>query len=284
MSGYEDLKKTLTLDPIEVNLFRGHTPDTSRGRIFGGQVVGQALIAAYKTAGDLICHSLHCYFIRPGDPKIPVLYQVERARDGRSFATRRVAAIQHGEQIFNLAASFQVREDGFDHQFAPPDVPSPEDLEDDFKARFASRPKEQQAWFKARPMDVRPAGLFQAPGGPERSGACAWMKTKADLGGDIGFNQAVLSYMSDAGILEASMRPHGVQFQTPGMQCASLDHAIWFHRPNKMSDWHLYVQDSPSASGARGFTRGLIYSKAGALVASVAQEGLIRYREPLVQP
>ena len=284
MAQYEDLKKTLTLDPIEVNLFRGHTPVTARGRIFGGQVVGQALIAAYHTVQDLICHSLHCYFIRPGDPKIPVLYQVERARDGKSFATRRVAAIQHGEQIFNLAASFQVPEEGFDHQFAAPDAPSPDDLEDDFKQRFSERPPEQKAWFEMRPMEVRPAGLFQPPGGPANSGGMAWMRTKADLGGDVGFNQAVLAYISDAGILEAAMRPHGVQFQTPGMQVASLDHAIWFHRPSNMHEWHLYVQDSPSASGARGFTRGLIYSREGALVASVAQEGLIRYRQSLVQP
>lgn len=284
MSQFEDLKKTLTLDQIEVNMFRGHTPNTARGRIFGGQVVAQALMGAYKTVDDLICHSLHCYFIRPGDPKIPVLYQVERARDGRSFATRRVAAIQHGEQIFNLAASFQVREDGFDHQFAMPEAPNPEDLEDDFQARFGKLPEEQQKWFRARPMDIRPAGLFKAQGGPEKSGVSTWIKTKADLGGDEGFNQAVLAYVSDAGILETSMRPHGVRFQTPGMQCASLDHAIWFHRPMKMSDWHLYVQDSPSSSGARGFTRGSIFSRDGVLVASVAQEGLIRFREPLVEP
>ena len=136
MSTFEDLKKTLTLDPIEVNLFRGHSPESARGRIFGGQVIGQALIAAYKTVSNLTCHSLHCYFIRPGDPKAPVLYQVERARDGKSFATRRVAAIQHGEQIFNLAASFQIPETGFDHQFSMPEVPSPDDLEDDFKQDF----------------------------------------------------------------------------------------------------------------------------------------------------
>ena len=280
---YEDLKKTLDLDPIEVNLFRGHSPDNARGRIFGGQVIAQALVAAYKTVKDLTCHSLHCYFIRPGDPKAPVLYQVERARDGKSFATRRVAAIQHGEQIFNLAASFQITEDGFEHQFAMPEVASPEDLENDYQSRFAQRPPEQRAWFESRPMEIRPAGSFKPWGGPEKSGAYAWIKPKADLGGNEGFNQAVLAYISDAGILESAMRPHDVTFASPGMQVASLDHAMWFHRPVKMNDWHLYVHESPSASGARGFTCGNIYSKAGALVASVAQEGLIRQRDPLVE-
>ena len=283
MSTYEDLKKTLTLDPIEVNLFRGHSPDSARGRIFGGQVIGQALATAYQTVKGLTCHSLHCYFIRPGDPKAPVLYQVERARDGKSFATRRVAAIQHGEQIFNLAASFQITEDGFEHQFAMPDVPSPEALEDDFKERYSQRTPDQQLWFAARPMEIRPAGTFNPGGGPEKSGRYSWIRTKSDLGGDEGFNQAVLAYVSDAGILEAAMRPHNLMFQTPGLQSASLDHAMWFHRPVKMNDWHLYVQESPSASGARGFTRGMIYSKAGALVASVAQEGLMRFRDPMIE-
>ncbi len=284
MSTFEDLKKTLTLDPIEVNLFRGHSPESARGRIFGGQVIGQALVAAYKTVQGLTCHSLHCYFIRPGDPKAPVLYQVERARDGKSFATRRVAAIQHGEQIFNLAASFQIPEDGFDHQFTMPEVPSPDDLENDFNERFSKRSPEQQSWFAARPMEIRPAGEFKPWGGPEKSGRYSWMKTKDNLGGDEGFNQAVLAYVSDAGILETAMRPHDVTFQSPGMQVASLDHAMWFHRPIAMNDWHLYVQESPSASGARGFTCGMIYSKAGVLVASVAQEGLIRFRNPMIEP
>lgn len=280
MSEYEDLKKTLTLDPIEVNLFRGFSPDNARGRIFGGQVIGQALMAAYKTVQSLRCHSLHCYFIRPGDPKAPVLYQVERARDGKSFATRRVAAIQHGEQIFNLAASFQVVEDGFDHQFTAPEAPNPEDLKDDTEARISKMPPDAQRWNRERPIEMRSVGLFTPPGGVAKSGSKTWIKTKSDMGDDEGFNQAVLAYASDAGILEASMRPHDVRFHTAGMQCASLDHAMWFHRPVRMSDWHLYVQDSPSASGARGFTRGEIYAANGAMVASVAQEGLIRYRKP----
>jgi acyl-CoA thioesterase-2 len=279
MSDFEDLKKTLVLEPIEVNLFRGYSPDDARGRIFGGQVVGQALFAAFRTVEGLICHSMHCYFIRPGDPKAPVLYEVERARDGKSFATRRVAAIQHGEQIFNLSCSFQVVEQGFEHQYAMPDVPGPESLEGETEERIAQMPEQVQAFARRRPFEMRPIGLSEPAGsGVPNSGFSAWVRTKADLGDDVTFNQALLAHVSDAGILEASMRPHDVRFWTPGMQCASLDHAIWFHRPTKMRDWHLYVQDSPSASGARGFTRGAFYSREGVLVASVAQEGLIRQR------
>jgi acyl-CoA thioesterase II len=272
MSGFEDLTRTLTLDPIEVNLFRGYSPPDANGRIYGGQVVGQALIAAYQTVVGLRCHSLHCYFIRPGDPKAPVLYQVERARDGKSFATRRVAAIQHGEQIFNLAASFQVVEDGFDHQFSPPEAPSPD-------AVPAGGPGDE-TWNLHRAVEIRPVGPVTPAGGPANAGKLSWMRARADMGEDEGFNQAVLAYASDAGLLESAMWPHDLGFDTPGLQFASLDHAMWFHRPVRMNDWHLYVQDSPSGSGARGFARGLIYSQGGALVASVAQEGLLRYRKP----
>ena len=281
MNDFVDLRKILTLDEVEWNLFRGFSPDDARGRIFGGQVIGQALVAAYKTVvPELLCHSLHCYFIRPGDPTIPVLYQVERARDGKSFATRRVAAIQRGEQVFNLAASFQVTEDGFDHQFSPPDAPTADSLADRTDAWIAKLPPDAQVWNRRRPMEMRAVGPSTPPGGVEKSGYSMWMRTKADLQGDQPFNQAVLAYMSDAGILEASMRPHDVNFHTPGMQCASLDHAMWFHRPVNPANWMLYVQDSPSAQGARGFTRGLIYAEDGALIASCAQEGLIRHRTP----
>ena len=279
MSDFEDLNKTLILEPIEVNLFRGHSPPEAKGRIFGGQVVGQALFAAFRTVEGLICHSMHCYFIRPGDPSAPVLYQVERARDGKSFATRRVAAIQHGEQIFNLACSFQKPEEGFEHQFAMPDAPDPESLGEETAALLAKLPEQAQAYARRRPFEMRPVGLFEPHDtGVEKAGFSVWVRTKADLGDDITFNQALLAHVSDAGILEASMRPHDVRFWTPGMQVASLDHAIWFHRPAHMRDWHLYVQDSPSASGGRGFTRGAFYTQGGVLVASVAQEGLIRQR------
>jgi acyl-CoA thioesterase-2 len=280
MSEFEDLKKTLVIEQIEVNMFRGHSPDDARGRIFGGQVIGQALFAGYQTVqAPLICHSLHCYFIRPGDPKAPVLYQVERARDGKSFATRRVAAIQHGEQIFNLACSFQAPEEGFEHQFAMPDVPFPEDMDEAVKARLEQWPEQARRFAASRPIEMIDVAIADQPGAPPKSTSASWFRTKADLGDDVAFNQAVLAHASDAGILGASMRPHGVRFWTPGMQCASLDHAMWFHRPSLMRDWHLYVQDSPSASGARGFTRGSVYTRDGILVASVAQEGLIRQRE-----
>jgi acyl-CoA thioesterase-2 len=278
MSEYEDLKKTLTLDEMEWNLFRGSSPANARGRIFGGQVIGQALIAAYKTVKDLTCHSLHCYFIRPGDPTIPVLYQVERARDGKSFATRRVAAIQRGEQIFNLGASFQVTEGGFDHQVNAPKVPTAEELKDETEAKIAKLPPDAQVWNRARPMEMRSVGGFSPPGGVDKSGLMTWMRTKQDLGGDEAFNQAVLAYMSDAGILETAMRPHDVRFHTAGMQVASLDHAMWFHRPTDFNQWHLYVHDSPSASDGRGLIRGAIYAEDGTLVASVAQEGLMRMK------
>jgi acyl-CoA thioesterase-2 len=280
MAEFEDLRQTLTLEQIEVNLFRGFNPPTPWPRIFGGQVIGQALMAAYSTVAGRTCHSLHAYFIRPGDPKAPVLYQVERARDGKSFATRRVAAIQHGEQIFNLAASFQIPENGFDHQFAPPPVPSPDELSERVDERLAKMPPKVVEMLAKRPIEVRPVGRSTPEGAPENTGYASWMRTKIDFGEDQAFNQALLAYASDMGILETAMRPHDVSFHTPGMQVASLDHAMWFHRPVRFSDWHLYTQDAPSSSGARGFTRGSIYSVDGGLVASVAQEGLIRYRPP----
>jgi acyl-CoA thioesterase II len=280
MAEFEDLRKTLTLEPIEVNLFRGFSPPTPWPRIFGGQVIGQALMAAYNTIEGRICHSLHAYFIRPGDPKAPVLYEVERARDGKSFTTRRVAAIQHGEQIFNLAASFQIIEDGFDHQFAPPPVAQPDELKEQVDDRLAKMPAKVREMMSLRPIEVRSVGRSTPEGAPANSAYATWLRTKIDFGDDLPFNQALLAYASDMGILETAMRPHEVSFHTPGMQVASLDHAMWFHRPLKLRDWHLYTQDAPSSSGARGFTRGSIYSQDGALVASVAQEGLIRYRPP----
>lgn len=280
MPEFDDLKGILTLEPIEVNLFRGLSPPSPWPRIFGGQVIAQALMAAYNTIEGRICHSLHAYFIRPGDPKAPVLYQVERARDGKSFTTRRVAAIQHGEQIFNFAASFQIPEGGFDHQFSPPPVPSPDELEDKVDERVAKMPAQVREMIARRPIEMRPIGRSAPEGGPPNSGYATWLRTKLDFGDDEPFNQALLAYASDMGILETSMRPHDVSFHTPGMQSASLDHAMWFHRSIRLRDWHLFTQDTPSASGSRGFTRGAIYSQSGAMVASVAQEGLIRFRPP----
>ena len=278
----ENLVETLALEPIEVNLFRGRTSGRDGPRIFGGHVIAQALLAAYETVEDRVCHSLHCYFIRPGDPSIPILYEVDRSRDGSSFTTRRVTAIQHGRQIFNLAASFQVPEAGFEHQAPMPDVAAPEtlpDMFDQFKAFLDKLPDEAKRMMgRPRPIEQRSAN----PRGPNEKAPPinnTWMRARAQIGPDQHLHQAILAYASDMGLLETGMRPHGVIWQTPGMQIASLDHAVWFHRPSNFNDWHLYAQESSSASGARAFVRGLVYSQDGTLVASIAQEGLIRMRK-----
>jgi len=279
----ENLTETLALEPIEVNLFRGLTSGRDGPRIFGGHVIAQSLMAAYETVEDRVCHSLHCYFIRPGDPNVPILYEVDRSRDGSSFTTRRVTAIQHGRQIFNLAASFQVVEEGLEHQTKMPDVPPPENLRDafeQFRKDIDKLPEE------TRRMMNRPRPIEQRAVNPRRFSEKVppfdnvWMRARTEIGPDQHLHQAILAYASDMGLLETSMRPHGVTWQSPGLQSASLDHAIWFHRPLNFNDWHLYAQESPSASGARGFIRGQVFSADGVLVASVAQEGLIRQRKP----
>ncbi|MEZ5959332.1 MAG: acyl-CoA thioesterase II [Hyphomonadaceae bacterium] len=275
----DELISILTLEPIEVNLFRGVSPPEERQRIFGGQVVAQALMAAYRTVGSQICHSLQSYFIRPGDPSIPVLYQVERSRDGKSFATRRVIAIQKGEQIFNMACSFQTPEDGYVHQS---DMPTPAYSADEVgkfvEAWIKTQPEENTRWLRNAPIEMRaidPVDVANPkPKPPHQS---VWLRARSSAGDDIALNQAFLAYSSDYSLLGTAMRPHGVSWQS-GVQTASLDHIIWFHRPTNFSEWHLYVQDSPSASGARGFNRGAIYRNDGTLVASTAQEGLIRKR------
>ncbi|HUZ12178.1 MAG TPA: acyl-CoA thioesterase II [Caulobacteraceae bacterium] len=286
MSAAEDLVDTLALERIEVNLFRGLAPRDQGPRIFGGLVIGQALMAAYKTVEARICHSIHCYFLRPGDPRIPILYEVDRARDGRTFAARRVTAIQHGEQIFNLAGSFQAPESGLEHQDPMPEGPGPDELADERELRriitaklppmmreMAERPRP----IEMRPvepqsfMDARPLPPFQH----------VWMRATSPIGDDAALNQAAIAYASDMSFLSTAMRPHAMGWQTPGLQTASIDHAIWFHRASNFNDWHLYAQTSPSASGSRGFNLGEIYARDGRLVASAAQEGLMRYRPPL---
>lgn len=275
----DELIRILTLEPIEVNLFRGVSPPEERQRIFGGQVVAQALMAAYKTVSSHVCHSLQSYFIRPGDPSIPVLYQVERSRDGKSFATRRVIAIQKGEQIFNMACSFQVPEDGYEHQSEmPTPAYSPEEVGKFVEAWIKSQPEENTRWLRNAPIEMRaidPVDVSNPKPKPPQQ--MVWLRARSDAGDDIALNQAFLAYSSDYSLLGTAMRPHGVSWQS-GVQTASLDHIIWFHRPTNFSEWHLYVQDSPSASGARGFNRGAIYRQDGTLVASTAQEGLIRKR------
>ena len=282
MNDVENLVETLALEPIEVNLFRGRATDSDGPRIFGGHVIAQALLAAYETVQDRTCHSIHCYFIRPGDPKVPILYEVDRARDGSSFTTRRVIAIQHGQQIFNLAGSFQVPEEGFEHQADMPVVPSPEDLGDGsehFKAMIEKMPEDQRRWLsRPRPIDQRPVDPRQQDEvAPPFSNI--WMRAKAPIGDDQRLHQVLLAYASDMSLLETAQRPSGRGWRTPGMQVASLDHAVWFHRPSNFNDWHLYAQNSPSASGGRGFILGQVFTQDGKLVASAAQEGLIRQRK-----
>jgi acyl-CoA thioesterase-2 len=283
----EDLTETLALERLEVNLFRGVSPDDRPGRIFGGQVIAQSLLAAYETVDERICHSMHCYFIRPGDPKVPIIFEVDRSRDGGSFTTRRVIAVQHGQQIFNLAASFQVAEEGFEHQAPMLKVPGPDDLptEEEAQAKILAKlPPEAHKWInQPRPIEMRPVdgtSIFDGkPPAAREPESQTWFRAKAPIGDDQHMQQVVLAYASDMNLLSTSMRPHRVHWQTPGFQSASLDHAMWFHKPVNFNNWHLYQQDSPSASGGRGFIRGSIYSQDGELVASVAQEGLIRQRK-----
>lgn len=279
MSPMDTLLRTLTLEPIEENLFRGGSPLEERERIFGGQVVAQALTAAYKTVEGRVCHSLQSYFIRPGDPTRPVLYQVERSRDGHSFTTRRVLAIQKGEQIFNMACSFQAPESGFEHQTEMPEPAfSAEQMGKHIEAWMKSAPEPATRWLRNLPIEMRAIDPVD-PENPVTKPAhqMVWLRARADAGDDVALNQTLLAFASDYSLLGTGMRPHGVSWQS-GVQTASLDHIIWFHRPTNFAEWHLYVQDSPSASGARGFNRGAIYRHDGTLVASVAQEGLIRKR------
>jgi acyl-CoA thioesterase-2 len=276
MSVQSELVDILDLESIELDMYRGHTPAGETRRIYGGQVVAQALTAAYRTVDDKICHSMHAYFIRPGDPKIPILFQVERVRDGGSFWVRRVVAIQHGKQIFNLAASFQTPETGFEHQDPMPDVPGPEGLLNEEELRAAAGDTgSRRDW----PVEVRPIDPPPHRTNPVREPrACAWFRARASVGADVRVNQCALAYASDMTLLDTSLMPHGVEWDSGRLQVASLDHSLWFHRASDFSHWHLYVQDSPSASGGRGFNRGLIYHQDGTLVASATQEALIRYR------
>lgn len=281
----EILTETLALERIEVNTFRGVSPDDGPGRIFGGQVIAQSLLAAYETVEDRICHSLHCYFIRPGDPRIPILFEVDRSRDGGSFTTRRVVAIQKGQQIFNLAASFQVDEAGYEHQSDMPPAPGWQDVEDDADVRRRMDPTpEDLDWIdKERPIEMRTVGERHDVAAPEPRDPRqqVWFRARHPIGDDPRLHQVVMAYASDMSLLGTSIRPHGVSWRTPGFQSASLDHAMWFHRPTDFNEWHLYVQESPSASGGRGFNLGYIYRASdGALVASCAQEGLMRLRKP----
>ncbi len=276
----DNLITLLDLEPIEVNIFRGVSPDVKVQRVFGGQVAGQALVAAARTVdrADAAVHSLHAYFLRPGDPAVPILFEVDRIRDGRSFTTRRVVAIQHGRPIFNLSASFHVHEDGFDHQLPmPADVPAPESLPD-FATRWAPWADELGDWYRRpRPIDTRTVDWAPPddhhPRPPRQR---VWLRADGELPDDPVLHTCVLTYASDMTLLDTTLQPHGGSHLDDEVMMASLDHAIWFHRPFRADGWLLYDQDTPSASGARGLARGLIWTEDGELVGSVVQEGLIR--------
>ncbi len=277
-----DLIELLDLEEIEKNHYRATSPNDGWQRVYGGQVIGQALVAASRTVPeDRHAHSLHGYFLRPGDTQFPILYTVDRIRDGRSFTTRRVVAIQHGKPIFNMSISFQVDETGFDHQLPMPEAPRPDMLQDERELRleWAKKVPEEfaESFDRDRPIDIRPVeplDIFQPEKRPPFQ--MCWMKSRERLPDDQRLHQCVLAYLSDWSLLDTAMLPHAVSFTQTKMQVASLDHAMWFHREFRADEWLLYVQDSPSAYGARGLNRGLIYTEAGVLVASATQEGLIR--------
>lgn len=280
-----ELIELLALERIEATLFRGQSQDLGWGAIFGGQVVGQALSAARQTLPEDIeartVHSLHGYFLRQGDASIPVVYEVDPIRDGKSFSTRRVVAIQNGKAIFNLAASFQRVEDGFEHQDPKPSIPGPDGLrsEQELAERVADKipARMRERALADKPIEIRPVDPYNSLDPKKRPPRkSVWWKTSGPLPDDPAIHQALLAYASDFHFLTTAMQPHGVSWLVPGMQVASLDHAIWFHRPFRMDEWMLYVVDSPNASGARGLARGQVFTADGTLVASTAQEGLMR--------
>lgn len=269
----------LDLEAIEVNIFRGQSPEEDRQRTFGGQVAGQALVAASRTVGaEHVIHSLHAYFLRPGDPSAPILYEVDRIRDGRSFVTRRCVAIQHGKAIFNLSASFHTPEDGYEHQFDSPlgDVPEPESLPD-FHDRYAPWAAELGDWYR-RPRAIDTRYIDWEPGdrkGPLPPRQRIWMRAAGTLPDDPVLHTCLVTYASDMTLLDTALLPHGT-WHDPNLFMASLDHAMWFHRPFRADEWWLYDQDTPTAVAGRGLARGLLWDQHGNLVASVVQEGLLR--------
>ena len=270
--------RLLDLEAIEVNIFRGRSPDESLQRVFGGQVAGQALVAAARTVEpDRTVHSLHAYFLRAGDPKVPILYQVDRIRDGRSFTTRRVVGIQHGRAIFNLAASFHVHEPGFEHQLTMPEVPAPESLPD-WKTQWAPVAEGiGERWERPRAIDLRYAsGLPFMRAGTSTMRQQVWLRADGKLPDDHVLHTCLLTYASDMTLLDTTLLPHGTSSLNESIQLASLDHAMWFHQPFRADAWLLYDQETTAASGGRGLARGSVFRSDGVLVASVVQEGLIR--------
>jgi acyl-CoA thioesterase II len=281
-----ELVELLALERIEENLFRGQSQDLGWGTVFGGQVLGQALSAAVQTVPkDRDAHSLHAYFLRPGDALRPIVYEVDRIRDGASFTTRRVVAIQGGKAIFNLAASFQKAEAGFEHQDTMPDAPPPESLPTELERFGRMRGLIPDRLFeigcRPRPFEVRttdPADDDPLHPKPHSARRTLWLRTDGELPADPALHRYLLAYASDYSFVMTSLFPHGVSWLTPGMQVASLDHVMWFHEPVRVDQWLLYDMESPSAHGGRGFARGRIFTRDGRMVASTAQEGLIRRR------
>jgi len=271
------LVQLLDIEPIEVNLFRGTQPAEERQRVFGGQVAGQALMAAGRTVEHGRVHSLHCYFLRPGDPTVPILYEVDRIRDGKSFSTRRVVAIQHGKAIFSMEASFHEDEAGLEHQFPMPDVPPPEDLPA-LTELLAPWRDELDEWFtRPHPIDQRYVGdIPWKASEPAEPYQRLWLRADGELPDDPLLHACVAAYASDLTLFDTILQPHPIHWDSANFMGASLDHCMWFHRPFRADHWLLYDTDSPVAAGARGLARGFFYERDGRLVVSMVQEGLTR--------
>jgi len=284
----EELLHLMELETLEVNLFRGESRDIGTPRVFGGQVLAQSIIAASRTVDEGSIHSLHAYFLRAGDAKAPIVYDVDRNRDGRSFKSRRVVAIQHGRPIFTLAASFQLQQEGLDHQFEMPSVPMPGDLPSEGNIRedqLEQVPQLMRRWFtRTGPFDFRPVekvDVFKPQPQPPYKDIWFRLSEKIDVP-DL-MHRALMAYASDFHLVGTATLPHGISLINDELMMASLDHAMWFHRPVRVDDWLLYSCDSPSSSGGRGLARGLIYDRSGRLVASTMQEGMIRVGRPPVK-
>ena len=284
----QDVLSILDLEQLEVNLFRGRSPQSRWQRVFGGQVIGQALVAACRTVEDVATrppHSLHAYFLLGGDPKVPIIYEVDRIRDGRSFTTRRVVAIQHGRAIYSMSVSFHIAEQGWSHQFEMPHVPMPDQLPSEAEVRDQLVPRMSEPvrryYERERPIELRPVeyGRYlgeKIPGNRFH----IWFRATGRLPDEPAIHQCVLAYASDMTLLDTALVPLGKTVFNEDIMAASLDHALWFHRPFRADEWLLYAEDSPNLGGARGFARGLIFTADGTLVASVAQEGMLRQRHP----
>ena len=279
----DQLLTILDIERLEENLFRGLSPQVGWQRVFGGQVIGQALVAANRTVNGRLTHSLHAYFLRAGDPSVPIIYNVDRIRDGGSFTTRRVVAVQHGQAIFSMAASFHREETGLEHQIKMPEVPPPESLpsEAELKACLIDRvpPQVKAYWERERPLEIRPVDLsrYLTPGNHDPSQQ-VWIRATGELSNEQSLHQCVLAYASDFTLLDTALIAHGRFVFDPKLILASLDHALWFHRKLRADEWLLYAQDSPISGGGRAFCRGMLFTRDGKLVASTAQEGLLRER------